>query len=56
MSEVDILVDWRGNRAVDDLSVAIISYGVPCEVVGDSLAPRQVHIAIAEGALAARRL
>ena len=56
VSEVDILVDWRGNQAVDALSTAIASHGLPCEVIGDSLAPRQVHIAIAEGALAARRL
>jgi hypothetical protein len=56
IDEVDMLIDWRGNRVVDDLHAAIEARGLDHAVVGDCLAPRQVHMAIAEGALAARRL
>jgi len=51
---VDTLIDWRGNRVVDGLQAAIEARGLDHAVIGDCLAPRQVHIAIAEGALAAR--
>lgn len=53
---VDILADWRGNHVADALQPAIAARGLDHAVVGDCLAPRQVHIAIAEGALAARRI
>jgi len=53
---VDILSDWRGNRVADGLRPAIEASGLAHEAVGDCVAPRQVHIAMAEGALAARRI
>jgi 2,4-dienoyl-CoA reductase-like NADH-dependent reductase (Old Yellow Enzyme family) len=56
IDEVDMLIDWRGNRVVNDLQAAIEASALDHAVVGDCLAPRQVHVAIAEGALAARRL
>jgi len=54
--EVDILIDWHGNTACNDLASPIRAHGTPLQVVGDATVPRQVHIAIAEGAMAARSL
>ncbi|MDH3668354.1 MAG: FAD-dependent oxidoreductase [Paracoccaceae bacterium] len=56
IEDVDCVIDWRGNQAVDDMVGAIAARGLDHQVIGDCLAPRQVHIAIAEGALAARQL
>jgi 2,4-dienoyl-CoA reductase-like NADH-dependent reductase (Old Yellow Enzyme family) len=56
IDDVGMLADWRGNRVVDDLNAAIGARGIEHIVIGDALAPRQVHMAIAEGALAARRV
>jgi pyruvate/2-oxoglutarate dehydrogenase complex dihydrolipoamide dehydrogenase (E3) component len=56
IDDVGMLADWRGNRVVDDLNAAISARGFEHIVIGDALAPRQVHMAIAEGALAARRV
>ena len=53
---VDLLVAWRGSRAVDGLREAIEGAGMELHVVGDSLAPRLADIAVAEGALAARKI
>jgi hypothetical protein len=53
---VDLLIAWHGNRAVDGLRQAIEDAGMELHVVGDSLAPRLADVAIAEGALAARRI
>ena len=53
---VDLLIAWRGNRVVDGLRQAIEDAGMELHVVGDSLAPRLADVAIAEGALAARRI
>jgi len=56
LGPIDLLVAWRGNRAVDGLRQAIEAAGMELHVVGDSLAPRLADIAIAEGALAARKI
>jgi 2,4-dienoyl-CoA reductase-like NADH-dependent reductase (Old Yellow Enzyme family) len=56
IADADLLVDWRGNRVVSDLEAALRSRFSQVEVIGDSLAPRTVHIATAEGAEAARRI
>jgi hypothetical protein len=56
IGDVDLLIAWRGNQAVDGLRQAIEDAGMELHVVGDSLAPRLADIAIAEGALAARRI
>ena len=56
IGEVDLLIAWRGNRAVDGLRQAIEGAGLELHVVGDSLAPRLADVAVAEGALAARRI
>ena len=53
---VDLLVAWRGNRAVDALRGAIEAAGLELHVVGDCVAPRTADVAMAEGALAARAL
>jgi 2,4-dienoyl-CoA reductase-like NADH-dependent reductase (Old Yellow Enzyme family)/thioredoxin reductase len=53
---VDILIDWRGNHVVTDLQQAVEARGTDHQSIGDCVAPRQVHMAIAEGAMAARRL
>ncbi len=52
----DLLVNWRGNRVVSSLETALRSRFAQVEVVGDSLAPRTIQIATAEGAEAARRI
>ncbi|MGI9405451.1 MAG: FAD-dependent oxidoreductase, partial [Hyphomicrobiaceae bacterium] len=56
IDDVDILVNWQGNEVIDDLADAIRACGLPLHVVGDATAPRQVHIAIAEGAIAGRKV
>lgn len=56
IGEVDLLIAWCGNRAVDGLRQAIEGAGLELHVVGDSLAPRLADVAVAEGALAARRI
>ena len=53
---VDLLIAWYGNQAVDGLRQTIETAGMELHVVGDSLAPRLADIAIAEGALAARKV
>ena len=53
---VDLLVAWRGNRAVDALRVAIEAAGMELHMAGDCLAPRLADVAVAEGALAGRRI
>ena len=53
---IDLLVAWRGSRAVNDLRQAIEAAGMELHVVGDSLAPRLSDVAGAEGALAARKI
>ncbi|MEM6548683.1 MAG: FAD-dependent oxidoreductase [Pseudomonadota bacterium] len=54
--EVDALVNWQGAETVSDLHAAAEESGKPVQTIGDCVAPRQVHIAIAEGAMAARAL
>ena len=56
VGSVDLLIAWRGNRVVDGLRQAIEAAGLELHVVGDCLAPRLADIAVAEGALAARRI
>lgn len=51
---VDLLVAWRGNKALDGLRVAIEAAGIELQMAGDCISPRTADIAIAEGALAAR--
>ena len=50
---VDLLIDWRGAVAEYTLSDPA---GREVRRIGDCVAPRQVHIAIAEGARAGRAL
>lgn len=56
IADPDLLVDWQGNRVVSDLEAAVRARFSQVETVGDSLAPRTVQIATAEGADAARRI
>ncbi len=56
IENVDILVNWRGNTARNELQAALEASGIPHHIIGDCVAPRHVHTAIAEGALAARKL
>ncbi|MBY8977060.1 FAD-dependent oxidoreductase [Rhodobacteraceae bacterium NNCM2] len=53
---VDLVVNWQGAETVATLEGALRETGKLAAVIGDCLAPRQVHIAIAEGAMAARNL
>lgn len=53
---VDLIVDWQGREAREDLKAAAEATGLPVHVIGDCVAPRQVHIAVAEGAMAARAI
>lgn len=53
---VDIVVDWRGGVVETTLQSAVEARGLPYHIIGDCIAPRQVHIAIAEGAVAARAI
>jgi thioredoxin reductase len=54
--DVDIVVDWRGGTVETTLQSAVEARGLPHSIIGDCVAPRQVHIAIAEGAMAARAI
>ena len=56
IKDVDIVVDWRGGVVETTLQSAIEARGLPHHIIGDCVAPRQVHIAIAEGAMAARAI
>ena len=56
IEDVDLVVDWRGATAETTLQPAVEASGLPHYVIGDCLAPRQVNIAIAEGALAAQSI
>ena len=56
IQDVDIVVDWRGALVETTLQSAVESRGLPHNIIGDCVAPRQVHIAIAEGAMAARSI
>jgi len=56
IDDVDLLVAWRGNEAVNNLHQAIEAAGIEHHIIGDGLAPRTADIAIAEGMLAARQI
>ena len=56
IADVDVLVNWRGNRVVNYLADAIQARDLPVKVIGDCRAPRHLHTAIAEGALAGRSI
>lgn len=56
IEEVDIVVDWRGGVAETTLQSAVETSGKTKFIIGDCIAPRQIHIAIAEGAIAARAI
>ena len=56
IGDVTLLVNWRGNQVVDDLTECARDRFDDVRVVGDGLAPRTVQIAIAEGAEAVRTL
>ena len=56
IEDVDIVVDWRGGVAETTLQSAVETSGKTQFIIGDCIAPRQVHIAIAEGAIAARTI
>ena len=56
IEEVDIVVDWRGGVAETTLQSAVETSGKTQFIIGDCIAPRQIHIAIAEGAIAARAI
>lgn len=56
IEDVDVLVDWRGNAVTPAYTEEATRLGLPHIRVGDCVAPRQVHIAIAEGAMAASRI
>ncbi len=54
IEDVDVLVNWRGNRVVDHLAEALMTLDLPLKVIGDCRAPRHLHTAFAEGAIAGR--
>jgi len=56
IEDVDLLVPWHGNRSVDALSEALLDDRRKVHVIGDSLAPREMDIAVAEGAMIAREI
>ncbi len=56
IEDVDIVVDWRDGVVEATLRAAIEASGLTHHIIGDCVAPRQVHIAIAEGAMAARAI
>lgn len=56
IEDVDVLVDWRGNAVTPTFAEAATRLDLANISVGDCVAPRQVHIAIAEGAMAASRI
>jgi 2,4-dienoyl-CoA reductase-like NADH-dependent reductase (Old Yellow Enzyme family)/thioredoxin reductase len=53
---VDLLVDWSGAEAEDSLVEAAAATGREVRQAGDMVSPRSLSIAVAEGALAARRI
>lgn len=53
---VDMVVDWRGGVTETTLQSTIGTSGRPYHIIGDCVAPRQAHIAIAEGAMAGRAI
>lgn len=53
---VDLIVSWQGAAVVSNLRGALENSGKLAAEIGDCVAPRQVHIAIAEGNMAARSL
>ena len=53
---VDLLVPWHGNRSGDTFSETLRDEGRVVHVIGDSLAPREMDIAVAEGAMTAREI
>ncbi|NNE24494.1 MAG: FAD-dependent oxidoreductase [Rhizobiales bacterium] len=56
IEKVDLLVNWQGNRAADELEDAVRASGKRIAFAGDCMAPRTVQLAIAEGAMAARAI
>jgi mycofactocin system FadH/OYE family oxidoreductase 2 len=59
LDEMDLVVDWSGNRADDGLWHALCaaaSGALEVRAVGDCVAPRLVENAMAEGAAVAREL
>jgi 2,4-dienoyl-CoA reductase-like NADH-dependent reductase (Old Yellow Enzyme family)/thioredoxin reductase len=56
IEDIDIVVDWRGGVVETTLQSTVEASGVTYHIIGDCIAPRQVHIAIAEGAMAARAI
>ena len=56
IDNVDILVDWRGNSVRNELQRTLEARSTPVIAIGDCVAPRHLHTAIAEGAMAAREL
>ena len=53
---VDVLVPWRGNQVVNALIPGILATSAELHTAGDCVAPRTADIAIAEGAMVARRI
>jgi 2,4-dienoyl-CoA reductase-like NADH-dependent reductase (Old Yellow Enzyme family)/thioredoxin reductase len=53
---VAALVDWHGRRAEDTLLAPARDTGAEVHIVGDALAPRSVHVAVAEAAAIAERI
>jgi NADPH-dependent 2,4-dienoyl-CoA reductase/sulfur reductase-like enzyme len=53
---VDRLVDWSGAEVEDSLAEAAAATGREVRQAGDMVSPRSLAIAVAEGALAARRI
>ncbi|MGH6720112.1 MAG: FAD-dependent oxidoreductase, partial [Alphaproteobacteria bacterium] len=51
---VDAIVVWHGRDAEDGLRAALDARGGEVHWIGDSVAPRQLDIAMAEGAMAGR--
>ncbi len=56
IADVDVLVNWRGNQVVEHLAEGLQARDLPVKVIGDCRAPRHLHTAIAEGALAGRSI
>lgn len=55
IADVDLLVDWRGSVVRNDLAAVAQTLFDEVHIIGDSLAPRTVQLAIAEGAEAVRK-
>ena len=54
--KIDLLVSWQGSRVHDALVKSLTERNIELHVIGDSLAPRSVEMAIAEGARLGRQL